>query len=243
MRWPLNTRVNGGARRYAEPAAQPGEPDDEHERRREQVRRPELRRPPAARQGHLASTRGIRCRTRKGLGGHGVDELTTNLVQDSTDPYADVHMGPSQRDRRAAQDLAERGHPHAVGHLRLADLPLPLGAAALHISTGMTSTLDGVNNDIYPTAFEFTGVDDAGNPTYKEIGACETVNCGRGAALSQFNLRVSKVFRLPHGMNIEAIARRVQPLQRDQPELRRRRSGGRRVLHRHAASHAPNLCS
>jgi hypothetical protein len=31
------------------------------------------------------------------------------------------------------------------------------------------------------------------------------VNCGRGAALSQFNLRLSKVFRLPHGMNIEAI--------------------------------------
>ena len=38
------------------------------------------------------------------------------------------------------------------------------------------------------------------------IGPCETVNCGRGAALSQFNLRVSKVFRLPYGMNIEAIA-------------------------------------
>jgi hypothetical protein len=31
------------------------------------------------------------------------------------------------------------------------------------------------------------------------------VNCGRGASLSQFNLRVSKVFRLPRGMNIEAI--------------------------------------
>ena len=37
------------------------------------------------------------------------------------------------------------------------------------------------------------------------MGACETINCGRGAALAQFNLRVSKVFKLPHGMNLEAI--------------------------------------
>ena len=59
-----------------------------------------------------------------------------------------------------------------------------------------------------------------GVPSFKEIGACETVNCGRGASLSQFNLRVSKVFRLPGGMNIEAIVEGVQPVQRDQPGVR-----------------------
>ena len=64
---------------------------------------------------------------------------------------------------------------------------------------------DGVSNDIYPTAFKLTGVDDKGIPSYKEIGPCENVNCGRGAALSQLNLRASKMFRLPRGMNIEAI--------------------------------------
>ena len=58
---------------------------------------------------------------------------------------------------------------------------------------------------MYTTAYQFTGIDDNGVPSYKDIGACETVNCGRGAALSQFNLRVSKVFRLPHGMNVEGI--------------------------------------
>ena len=42
-------------------------------------------------------------------------------------------------------------------------------------------------------------------PSFKEIGACETVNCGRGASLSQFNFRVSKTFRLPGGMNLEGI--------------------------------------
>ena len=31
--------------------------------------------------------------------------------------------------------------------------------------------------------------------TFEENGACETVNCSRGAAFSQLNLRVSKGFR------------------------------------------------
>ena len=52
---------------------------------------------------------------------------------------------------------------------------------------------------------------------YKEIGACETVNCGRGAALSQFNLRVAKVFRLPARDEHRGDRRSVQPVQRDQP--------------------------
>ena len=33
----------------------------------------------------------------RGLGGLGLDELTTNLVQDATDPLADVQWGPSAR--------------------------------------------------------------------------------------------------------------------------------------------------
>ena len=65
VRWPLNTRINGGARRYADLGAQPGEPDDEHERRREQVRRRQHRRPPAHRHAASRSTRGIRCRRRR----------------------------------------------------------------------------------------------------------------------------------------------------------------------------------
>jgi len=32
-----------------------------------------------------------------GRGGLGVDELTTNLVQDSTNPLADVQEGPAAR--------------------------------------------------------------------------------------------------------------------------------------------------
>ena len=50
-------------------------------------------------------------------------------------------------------------------------------------------------------AFAFDGV---GNPP-KDIGACETINCGRGASLSQVNLRVSKSFAIGAGMRVEAI--------------------------------------
>jgi len=67
-----------------------------------------------------------------------------------------------------------------------------------------------VSNDMYTTAYAYDGIDidAAGNFTakVKELGACTTINCGRGASLSQFNLRGSKGFKLGHGMNIEAYA-------------------------------------
>ena len=72
-------------------------------------------------------------------------------------------------------------------------------ALPIHIWYGYDNNLDGVSNDIYPTAYQYTGISDAGVPSFKEIGACETVNCGRGASLSQFNLRVSKAVRIGHG--------------------------------------------
>ena len=41
--------------------------------------------------------------------------------------------------------------------------------------------------------------------TFKEIGNCETVNCGRGMSQTQTNLRVSKVFNLGGRAHVEAI--------------------------------------
>ena len=73
----------------------------------------------------------------------------------------------------------------------------------MHIWYGYDNNVDGVSNDIYPTAYRFKGVDDAGVPTFEEIGPCETVNCGRGAPLSQLNLRVAKAIRIRTGMNVE----------------------------------------
>jgi len=41
--------------------------------------------------------------------------------------------------------------------------------------------------------------------TVKEIGACTTVNCGRGMSQQQLNLRVTKVFHVAGRTNVEAI--------------------------------------
>ncbi len=140
----------------------------------------------------------------RGLGGLGLDELTTNLVQDATDPLADVQWGPSAR-----TDARHKVSISAVIQLPWGVYASPIfryrSALPLHIWTGYDVNADGINNDNYPTAFSFTGIDDAGNGQFEESGACENINCGRGAALTSFNLRVSKVFKLPHGMNIEAI--------------------------------------
>jgi hypothetical protein len=140
----------------------------------------------------------------KGRGGQAVDELTTNLVQDSFNPFADVQLGPAAR-----TDARHKITLSATVNLPWGVYASPVfryrSALPLHIWYGYDNNLDGVSNDIYTTAYKFTGVDDAGVPSYKEIGACETVNCGRGAALSTFNFRVGKVFRLPRGMNVEGI--------------------------------------
>ena len=53
-------------------------------------------------------------------------------------------------------------------------------------------------------AYAFDGLNDDGTARVKEIGACETYNCGRGAARTQFNLRGSKTFMVKN-MRIEAI--------------------------------------
>jgi hypothetical protein len=75
----------------------------------------------------------------------------------------------------------------------------------MHIWNGNDLNADGATNDIYTTAYQFDGLDSNNLPTYKEIGTCTTINCGRGASQSVFNLRVSKVFALPRNMKLEAI--------------------------------------
>ncbi len=66
--------------------------------------------------------------------------------------------------------------------------------------------LNGVNNDITDRAFAFDGFDSNGFVKVKDIGPCETINCGRGASQSTFNLRVSKGFHLYRTARVEAIA-------------------------------------
>ena len=204
VRWPLNTRINNGARRYADLPLNPANPTmnmsvgaSKFDGVNIGVRR--------RLEKGISFNAWYSWSSAKGLGGLGLDELTTNLVQDSFNPYADDQWGPAAR-----TDARHKISLSAVIQMPWGIYASPVfryrSALPLHIWYGYDANLDGVSNDLYPTAFEFTGVDDAGVPSFKEMGTCETVNCGRGAALSMFSLRVSKVFRLPHGMNIEAIA-------------------------------------
>jgi len=76
--------------------------------------------------------------------------------------------------------------------------------SALPVNTieGVDLNNDGVNDDIPARAYAFDGVGSAA----KDIGECKTINCGRGASLSQLNLRVSKSFPIVGQMRVEAIA-------------------------------------
>ena len=81
--------------------------------------------------------------------------------------------------------------------------PIFLARSALPVSIteGLDLNGNGENNDLPAKAYAFDGVGNAP----KEIGDCETWNCGRGAARWQMNLRLAKSFRLPGTMRVEAI--------------------------------------
>ncbi len=140
----------------------------------------------------------------KATSGSGADELSTSNIQNHLDPFADVQFGPAGRtDARhrstisAIIDAPWGIHIAPIWRYRSA---LPVGTIA-----NVDLNQNGANNDIATEAFAFDGFDADGNPKLKSLGACKTVNCGRGASLSTFNLRVTKSIRLMGNARIEAI--------------------------------------
>lgn len=139
-----------------------------------------------------------------GRGGQAVDELTTNLVQDSTKPLADVQSGPAAR-TDARHKVTLSAIIQAPWGITVSPFYRYRSALPMHTWYGYDANADGVSNDIHPTAYRYTGIDAAGVPSYKEIGPCETVNCGRGSSLSQLNLRVSKAVQIGPRLTAELI--------------------------------------
>jgi hypothetical protein len=86
--------------------------------------------------------------------------------------------------------------------------PLPAG-----ITAGSDRNLNSENNDLPDRAFQFDGVGNAP----KDIGPCETWNCGRGAWRTQMNLRVSHAFEIGGRARIEAMGRDLQLAEREEP--------------------------
>jgi hypothetical protein len=140
----------------------------------------------------------------KGTSGGGADELSTGNIQNHLDPFADVQFGPSGRtDARhrstisAIIDAPWGVHIAPIWRYRSA---LPVG-----IREGVDTNQNGANTDIPTEAFAFDKVNDDGTVSVKSIGACTTINCGRGAALSTFALRVTKSIPLMGRARLEAI--------------------------------------
>ncbi|MEN3337119.1 MAG: hypothetical protein V7647_795 [Acidobacteriota bacterium] len=128
------------------------------------------------------------------------DELDANYVQDVTDPFAHVQLGPSGR-----SDARHRASASAVVRLPsgVQAAPFVIFRSALPVFTfeGVDRNHDGNNNDITVKAYRYDGPGKAP----KEIGDCAHINCSRGAPLTQLNLRLSKSFALSGHARIEAI--------------------------------------
>jgi outer membrane receptor protein involved in Fe transport len=132
--------------------------------------------------------------------GTAADELNSNNLQDAALLFDDPRiMGPTMRtDARHQGTVAGvfQVKGFTISPIFLYRSPLPVS-----ITEGLDSNGNGERNDIPARAYAFDGV---GRPA-KEIGDCETWNCGRGAWRTQMNLRVSRSFRIYGNARIEAI--------------------------------------
>ncbi len=136
--------------------------------------------------------------------GTAADELNSNNLQDATLLYEDPRvMGPTSRtDARHQGTLAGifQMKGFTISPIFLFRSPLPVS-----ITDGLDLNQNSERNDIPVKAYAFDGLNADGSAKVKEIGNCETWNCGRGAWRTQLNLRVSRSFRLMGTARIEAI--------------------------------------
>ena len=137
--------------------------------------------------------------------GNASDELNTANIQDANNPFdSPVQLGPN-----VTTDARHRINLSAVVQLpygvQVAPFLLYRSALPIFLVDGRDLNKDGDSFDIPTDAVAVASTDRAtGKATLKTIGPCETVNCGRGWAQSQLNLRVSKMFAIGR-TRVEAI--------------------------------------
>jgi hypothetical protein len=133
------------------------------------------------------------------------DELDSRYILDATNPFDDPRMfGPNRRtDARHRVTLSAT--LQLPGSFRVAPIFIYRSALPVYLGEGVDLNSDGELNDLPERAVAFDGFDSNGVAKVKDIGPCETINCGRGAAFSQMNLRVSRTFHLFGRTNVEAI--------------------------------------
>jgi outer membrane receptor protein involved in Fe transport len=138
--------------------------------------------------------------------GVGVDQLNTANIQDPNNPWdAPVQFGPTvDTDARHAINLS--GSWTFGPGIRIAPVYYWRSALPLNLIDGRDLNLDGDATEIPPTAYALDTFNrDTGAWTVKQIGACETVNCGRGLPQQQLNFRVSKIFNVGGRAHAEVI--------------------------------------
>jgi hypothetical protein len=141
--------------------------------------------------------------------GAAADELNTANIQDPNNPFDDPRqLGPNLNtdSRHLVSISATFQLPFGV---RIAPIYLFRSALPVNLIDGRDLNLDGDAVDIPTKAYgvdSFDGNAPTGSQTtFKELGNCETVNCGRGMSQQQTNLRLSKVFNLGGRAHVEAI--------------------------------------
>jgi hypothetical protein len=119
---------------------------------------------------------------------------------DAADPFAPAEFGPSAADARHRVSIS--AIVPVGGGVQFA--PILYYRSALPVTTieGIDRNRDSSINDLPALAYAFEGI----RQPAKEIGACATVNCGRGAPFTQVNLRISKRFGLIRGSRVDLIA-------------------------------------
>ncbi len=202
----LNTQVNGGPRRFADIAFSPNSG----------ATRAAISRGKSEYDGLILGvrrrlTRGVDftgsytlSRGRSTIGTAG-DELDTRYIVDSSNPFDDPRMlGPNRRTDARHRVTASATMQLPMG-FRVAPIFIFRSALPVYVGEGVDLNRDGELNDLPERAVAFDGFDSNGVAKFKDIGACSTIVCGRGAPFSQMNLRVSRTFRLAGRTSIEAI--------------------------------------
>ena len=133
------------------------------------------------------------------------DELDVRYLLDATNPFDDPRMlGPNRRTDARHRVTASATMQLPAG-FRVSPIFIYRSALPVYLGEGVDLNHDGEINDLPERAVAFDGFDDNGVARLKDTGACANINCGRGAAFSQLNLRVSRTFRLTGRANVEAI--------------------------------------
>jgi hypothetical protein len=140
----------------------------------------------------------------EGTSGAGTDELSTSNIQDHLNPFGAIQFGPSGR-----TDARHRVNISGIILMPMGFQVSPIfrfrSALPVAITEGVDLNQNGSNTDIPTTAYAFTGLDSNNLATFKEIGPCATINCGRGASQSSLDLRLSKTFRLRGTSRVEGF--------------------------------------